>query len=801
MKISLNWLSDYIDLSDYRAKIDELSRILTQAGLEVEGLVDQKKQFDHVVIAKLLSVEKHPDADKLTLCKVDDGSGTPRQIVCGAKNHKAGDYVVVALPGAILPGEFAIKKSKIRGVESLGMLCSQKEVGLSSESDGVITLQDGQPGRAFSDVFGLNDVLFELNVTPNRADCLSHRGLAQELSALLDRPLKIRQPQLKIGNFKTTDLIKISLKDAQKCPRYAGRLIKGVKVGASPQWLKSRLESVGLRSINNVVDVTNYIMFDFGQPMHAFDAAQIQGSEILIRSSQKDETFTTLDKTEITLTGDELVIADQKRAVALAGVTGGLNSGVTEATQTIFLESAFFSALGVRRTARRFGLETDSSYRFARGVNPEQTVMALERACELLVEVAGGEVGSDGYDVYPQPITQKPIVMDVKKVAQRLGYDVSEKDFTAVMKRLGCQVNGLQITPPLHRWDLSIPEDLIEEYARIYGYDNLKETLPVLVESPTPHIGEYVQIRKVSEFLVQQGFFEAINYAFLNKNLQDDVLGTEAERATLGVSGVEPIAVKNPVSEDFAVMRLSLLPSLVQNVSHNLRHGNLNGQIFEIGRGHYKRDNEYHEDVRLGFAVWGSATDLWGAKAPAVYRLKSSIENVLQVFAPAGKFQWKTLETSLAYIHPSQSVQLIYQGQPIGFLGNVHPQKSKDQKWREEVAFAEINFKALFKTLKPVRFAPIPSFPGVAKDIAFLVPKTLKASDIQREITKAGGALLRDVDVMDRYEGAPLREDQRSLTFSLRFQSPERTLADEEINGLVKTIIDSVSQKLGVQLR
>ncbi len=803
MKISFKWLNDYIDLSDYQNKIDDLGKLLTQAGLEVEGVTDQKAQFNHVVVGKLLSVEKHPDADKLTLCQLDMGEGTPRQIVCGAKNHKAGDYVIAALPGAVLPGDFAIKKSKIRGVESLGMLCSPKELGLSSDGEGIITMPSGKPGQLMSELYGLDDVIIEINVTPNRADCLSHLGLAFEISALLDRPLKQKKAEFKTGNFKTTELSKVTLRDSQRCPRYAGRMIRGVKIGASPAWLQKRLESVGLRSVNNVVDLTNYVMFDYGQPLHAFDWTQINGGEIIIRGSEKGEKFQTLDGTELTLTGDELVIADQKRAVALAGVVGGLNSGVTDATKDLFVEAAFFNSQTVRRTSRRLGIDTDSCYRFSRGVNPEQTVMALERACELIQQVAGGEVASDGYDVYPQPLTKAAITVDVRKVENRLGYTVNDADFCALMKRLGCKVSGAQVTgysvtPPMHRWDLSVPEDLIEEYARVYGYEHLLERLPKLVEEPTKHNVDYLNTRKLSSYLSSQGFYQAVNYAFVNKALQDDVLGS---MEALGLSSAEEITVKNPISEDFAVMRLSTLPSLVQNVSHNLRHGNLYGQVFETGKGHYRQNGQYTEDQRLGFALWGTPQALWSQKVPTVYRLKSLIENLLEVFVPGGKWQWKSSESSLALIHPGQSVQLVFQGQPIGFIGTVHPQKAKEWKWREDVAFAELNLAALFKTTKVPRYRGISAFPAVEKDLAFVVPKTLRAQDIQKEITKTGGALLTDVKVVDMYEGEALGTDQRSLAFRMKFQSPERTLADDEVLKLVQQIIDSVSSCLGVRLR
>ena len=335
----------------------------------------------------------------------------------------------------------------------------------------------------------------------------------------------------------------------------------------------------------------------------------------------------------------------------------------------------------------------------------------------------------------------------------------------------------------------------------MHGYEHLVERLPKLVEEPTKHAPEYMQIRKVSQFLTQQGFCQSVNYAFLNKALQADVLGSDEERKALGLSGVQEIAVKNPISEDFAVMRMSTLASLVQNVSHNLRHGNLFGQLFEVGRGHYLNNGQYLEDLRLGFAMWGSEQALWSQKVPAVYRLKAYIENLLEVFVPGAKWQWKSLESPLAFLHPGQSVQLVLQGQPVGFVGATHPQKSKDLKWREDVAFAEINFSALFKSTKNIRFKTISAFPGVEKDLSFIVPKTLKAQDVEREITKAAGNLLTDVRVMDLYEGEPLSADQRSIAFRMTFQSGERTLSDEEVMKLFQQVIDSVSQKLGVQLR
>lgn len=801
MKISWNWLNDYIDISDYRKTPEELGKILTAAGLEIEGIDDAAQKFQHVVIGKLITVGKHPDADKLTLCSVDVGEGSPRQIVCGAKNHKAGDYVVAALPGAVLPGDFAIKKSKIRGVESLGMLCSTKELGLGQEGDGILIFKEGKPGQPFAEKQGLDDIILEINVTPNRADCLSHLGLAMELSALLRREFKKPKAAITRGSFESS-MVQVAVTDSERCPRYAGCVVKNVKVGPSPEWLKQRLEAVGLRSINNIVDVTNYVMLEYGQPMHAFDLQQIKGQKISVRSSQKGEGFTTLDGTELTLSGDELVIADQERVVALAGVVGGKNSGVTDATKDVFLESAYFNSQTVRRTSRRFGFETDSSYRFSRGVNPNLTVEALERACELLQKVAHGEVAKTHLDVYPRPIQRQPITIDVAYVAQRLGYAITQSEFEAEMKRLGCEVKGQQVTPPSQRGDITIPEDLVEEYARLNGYDRLVEKLPVLSSEPTLHALDYTLSTQVAEKLAGFGVSQAVNYAFVNKALQEKVLSPITVFQKYGFKASEPIAIKNPITEDFAVMRSSLLPSLLNNLSHNIRHGNLQGQIFEIGQAFNTVGGTYAEEKRLALVAWGQDAGVWGKNQHPVYRLKSIIDNLLEVFiGKSGKWEWVTTTQSIGLLHPNQLVQLMWRGKSVGVLGSLHPQVAKDHKLRSAAAFAEMNFDDIFKIKKAVRFVPIAAFPSVEKDLTFVMPKAMKAHQVIKEILRAGGNLLSSSTVVDLFEGDALGSDKKALTFRMVFQSAERTLSDDEVLKLVTEIINSVSQKLSLQLR
>lgn len=469
------------------------------------------------------------------------------------KITKKGDKVAVALPGAVLPGDFKIKKSKIRGEESHGMLCSEKELGLTTEpSEGILILpQEAPVGESFASYYNLDDVLMELSVTPNRADCLSHWGVARELSTLLAQECRLSKKELKKSDLSTLKTIELKVMEPDMCPRYAGRLIQNVKVGPSPQWLKTKLESVGLNSINNIVDVTNFILMELGQPLHAFDVSQLQGRKIVVDKSKKGEKFQTLDGTELTLTGEELMIRDGQRPVAMAGVIGGLNSGVTESTTDLFIESAYFSQKTVRRSSRHFGIETDSAYRFARGTDPEGVIKALNRACEWIQELAGGEVAQDYYDEYPHPIHKKSIPISREFVEKKMGYTVQAQDFVNWMSRLGCEVEGDEkqwwVKAPAFRWDLNDDVDLVEEYARLYGYENIPEILPPLNHEPTLQEKSFFQSQEVQKQMVGLGYSQAMNYHFISSRWTEEFLEDRSQWALLGVPTPDSlVALKNP---------------------------------------------------------------------------------------------------------------------------------------------------------------------------------------------------------------------------------------------------------------
>ncbi|MBT4760992.1 MAG: phenylalanine--tRNA ligase subunit beta [Bdellovibrionaceae bacterium] len=811
MKVSLKWINDYVDVKEFFANPDLLSEKLTSAGLEVEGLENDLEKFKNVVVGHIVEKGKHPDADKLSLCQVDVGGAT-QQIICGAQNHKQGDKVVVALPGAVLPGDFKIKKSKIRGVESLGMLCSEKEMGLAEDSPGIMILEASAPiGQSFAEYFGLDDVVFELSVTPNRADCLSHIGLAREIACLLGRKCNIPTPKFKsFSKLKTKDKLKLSLKESDLCPRYAGRFIAGVKIQESPAWLKQKLEAVDINSINNVVDITNFVMLELGQPLHAFDFKTIEGSEISIIKSQAGSTFKTLDGTELKLTNDELMISDGKKPVALAGVVGGENSGVSDSTTSLFVEAAYFTRETVRKTARKFGIETDSAYRFSRGVDPEGVILALNRACELIQDITGGKVAEDFYDEYPKPVKRTPIVITKKFIEEKMGYDVDAKEFVNWMTALGCKVSGdekkWQVLAPAFRWDLFDDVDLVEEFARLHGYDKIAETMPVLESTPQEHNLQYTMERKLEDIMVEEGYMQAMNYHFVSSQFQDEFLGNTAGYASLGLNITDADArVKNPLNEDLDVMRKSCLPGLFKNLVHNYRHGLSVGRFYELGGVFRKKENDYLQSHVLSMISWGQMESLWtkNKNEYVVYDIKAAIENLMTKLAIKG-WMWKTIKEDNipSFFHPGQVSALFVEGKIIGVMGSLHPKIKDEYKIRHDVALAEFNFELLNRRQPRIKkYEAISKFPSVERDLAFLVSKDNSVQDISKEIQKVAGSLLKEVYVFDRYQSDKLPEGYESIAFRMILQHMDKTLEDTELKDLQDKILKSLEKKFKIQIR
>ncbi len=827
MKLSLRWLNDFVDVTDFLREPQTLAKHLTNAGLEVESIEDQAKPFQNVLVGHILEKGKHPGADRLTLCMVTTGDGVVHQIVCGATNHNQGDRVVVALPGAVLPGNFAIKQSKIRGVESGGMLCSEKELGLLSadaDSPGILILPGDAPiGKSFAEYRGLDDVVMELKVTPNRADCLSHYGLALEVGCLLGRAVQKPKVEFKPGSWPGE--VTVEIKSTELGPRYAGRHVRGVKVGPSPEWLRRRLQSVGMNSINNVVDVTNYVMMEMGQPLHAFDIREIKGQTIQVDLARTGEAFTTLAGAVLKLDGTELTIRDRERAVALAGVIGGQNSGVSDSTTDVFIESAYFTPGAVRRTMRKFGLSTDSGYRFARGVNPDTTAEVLERATALMIEVAGGEASRERVDIYPSPILRSEISVNLQTVENRLGYKIDAADFEKWMNRLGGELRptspGLyKFTAPANRTDLHIEMDLVEEFARLNGYDKLPESLPAGSFSPATHDFLALAQMRARRLLSGLGCVEAVNYAFTNDKQQSEFLGdvSKIREAGLFISS-DDVRIVNPLSEDINVMRRSIVPSLWRNAVSNFRSGSQTGRLFELGVSSHKTSAArverypgtlYGEEARLGFCFWGGDADLWGRKeAPEITMvLKGVIEASLDLYG-VGDVKVEAFKDGQAptFLHPGKCAKIVVQGAAVGFIGALHPSKVAAEKVRVGVAVGELSFERLMTMAKTPYFASLSNFPAIERDVAFVIEKQTAAGEIlttletSARMLEAEGKLLRDLRIFDVFEGASLGAGKRSVAVRMVFQSLEATLEDETVNNLKSKLVDAVCQKLGASVR
>lgn len=812
MKISLNWLQDFVDVQDFMARPEQLADVLTKAGLEVEEITNLAKDFEFVFTGVILEKAKHPNADKLSVCRVTTGEGVIHQIVCGAQNHKANDKVVVALPGAILPGNFAIKKANVRDVESGGMLCSLKELGLATESDGIEILPENAPvGKPFAEYKGLADVTFELKVTANRADCLSHYGLAREVSCLLGRPLKPISNSLALSSSSTKNAIGLLVKAPELASRYTGRFIQNVKVGTSPDWLKKRIEAVGLKSINNIVDCTNYVMMELGQPLHAFDADQIQGKKIVVDFAKKNDEFKTLDGSVLKLSGDELMIQDAEKNLCMAGIIGGLNSGVSDKTQNIFLESAYFSQTTVRKSARQHGLNTDSSYRFSRGVDPEGSLKALNRATELILKVAGGEAFSEEYDLYPHPIKKEKVSIDIQTVSDRLGYAAQPALFEDFMKRLGCELekteSSYQIVPPSFRFDLEQGMDLVEEYARLNGYERIPESLPPLSVLPTHHDSGYLMQRRVLDFLLMQGYSSAV-FSALSGSASE--LGFLKNISNLNLAGLKtsemPVKILNPLNEEQNSLRLGTSFSLYKNLLMNTRQGNEFGRIFEIGKSFFfESSSNYQESWRLGMSAWGQPAGLWqNSQTPIVLELKTAMENLLKSLQ-ISSYQWiqiKNKSESPAFLHPGQCAYLKVEGKNIGFIGSLHPNLLAGEKIRVAAAIAEIDLDLLLKNQpRNYRVDSISKFPKIERDLAFVMPKNLAVGDVLVEIKKQGAPLINKVQVFDLYEGEKLEIGKKSVTFKLVFQDKKDTLRDEVVNQMTEKILKNLQEKFSIDLR
>ncbi|EPF6239506.1 phenylalanine--tRNA ligase subunit beta [Acinetobacter baumannii] len=791
MKISENWLRTWVNPA---IDSDTLSDQLTMLGLEVDELAPVAKPFTGVVVGEVLTVEQHPDADRLRVTTVNIGSGEPLQIVCGAPNVRAGMKAPVATIGAVLPGDFKIKKGKLRGVESQGMLCGASEIDLEDKIDGLLELPDDAPvGVNIREYLKLDDNVIDISITPNRGDCFSIRGIAREVAVI--NQLQMNEPEIKSVDATITDEKKVVI-STDGAPRYLGRVIKNVNVkAATPEWMEQALARSGIRTHSILVDVTNYVLMELGQPMHAFDLAKIEGT-VHVRQAQPQEKLQLLNDQEVELQEDVMVIADDQKALAIAGIMGGLASSVTDDTTDIFLESAFFAPLAIAGRARRFGLHTDSSQRYERGVDFELPLIAMNRASQLIQELAGGEFGpitvAEKSDLLPK---REAIELKQVQVDQLLGYKVAAEFITDALTRLGCEVtvqaNGeWSVVPPSHRYDMAIYQDLIEEVARIDGYDNIQISLPSMDVQLAKYQDRF-EIAQLRQTVVTLGYQEAISFSFADAKLEKQLNPQ-----------VSPLMLANPISSDLAAMRSTLLSSLIPCVQYNLNRQQSRVRFFELGlRFDYQNANSIQDLKQIPtlalVAVGSREPESWHAKPQPMdfFDFKGEVEEILA----AGRVKVEYVRSERPWLHPGQSAEILVDGQSIGYLGRLHPSLENELDL-STTWVAELDQAAVLQSYVS-NFTELSRFPSVRRDIALLISDNINVRDIQQLIEKTGGELLDSTWLFDVYTGQGVEEGKRSLAFALLWQHPSRTLEDAEIKSGMDNIIQVLENTYQATLR
>lgn len=799
MKLSLNWLKQYIDLDGIST--DEVVENLTTAGLEVDEVIDQKKLFENFVVGYVKEREKHPNADKLSLCKVEVGD-EEYPIVCGAPNVDAGQKIILAKVGAKIPNEdFTISKSKIRGEISMGMICSERELGISDEHEGIMVLDDNiESGTTFSDVFGLNDVIIDIDITPNRADAFSHIGSARDLAAVFGSKLKLPVLNLVETDEDVNSIASVEIENEVDCPRYVAKVVKNVTIKESPQWLKERLTAIGLRPINNVVDVTNFILYEVGQPLHAFDLDQLAGNKIIIRSAGKDEKFVTLDSKERTLLDTDLLICDAEKAVAIAGVMGGENSEVTENTKNILIESAYFRPSSVRRTSKKLGLQTDASIRFERGCDVEVTVFAAQRAAQLIAELGDGEIAKGEIDVYPNEIKRKEVSLRISRIKKILGFEISTEKVKEIFSGLEFEIisevdETLIYSIPTFRHDIEREIDLIEEIARIYGYDNIPEIakIGVSVERRVDHSSFNDNVR---ETLSSLGFFEIITNSLLNKELA----------SRFG----NPIGVLNPQSVEMSHIRPSLLPGLLSTISRNIKVKESNLKLYEVGHVITKLNDtindfsDFEETEHLLFAITGLANnDEWYSKKREFdfYDLKGFISSFMNSLTNSAKVKVKYNNSNDEGIF-EYSIENLLEKNKIAEGGKVKSSILKEFGISQDVFAFDVNLTELKKNEAELsKFNDLLKFPKVKKDCAFVLDSNIDYNSVVKIIESNSSKLLKNVKLFDIFESESLGANKKSLAFELSYYDEKRTLTEEEVEKEFWKAIESVKNKFNAELR
>ncbi|MBM7701265.1 phenylalanine--tRNA ligase subunit beta [Metabacillus iocasae] len=803
MFVSYRWLQEYVDLTGISAT--ELADKITKSGIEVEGVDVLNKGVSGVVIGHVVVREQHPNADKLSRCQVDIGEDEPVQIICGAPNVAQGQKVAVAKVGAVLPGNFKIKRAKLRGEESHGMICSLQELGIEGKlvakeyQEGIFVFpSDAEVGSDALAALNLHDEVLELGLTPNRSDCLSMLGVAYEVAAIFGKDVKHPEVAVEETTEKAADYVSVKVEASEDNPLYVARIVKNVKIGPSPLWMQTRLMASGIRPHNNVVDITNYILLEYGQPLHAFDYDRFGSKEVLVRRAKAGEKIITLDDQERALTEAHLVITNGTEPVALAGVMGGANSEVQEDTTTVLLESAFFKGTTVRQASKDHGLRSEASARFEKGIDPNRTRLAADRAAQLMAQYASGEVVSEVVEVDTLTVEPAVVAVSLERINSVLGTNLSMDEVKDIFTRLQFtykeEEGQLIVTVPTRRGDITIEEDLIEEVARLYGYDHLPTTLPVSAATPGKLTEYQAKRRKVRRYLEGAGLYQAITYSLTSQDKATQFALEEADTVRLAM----------PMSEDRSILRQSLIPHLLEVVKHNNARQIDSVAVYETGSiflsngaGQLPMEKE-----RLA----GAVTGLWHMhgwqgekKVVDFYVIKGVLE---------GLFAQLSLEDRIVYqpvkkegMHPGRTAEVLLDGMSVGYVGQLHPVTQKDYDLRETYVF-ELDLQAVLNTeVAHLSYTAIPRFPSITRDIALVVDQSVLAGEIARTIKEVGGDLLTDVTVFDLYEGERMEEGKKSVAYSLRYLNPERTLTDEEVTTVHEQVLTTVEEKFGATLR
>lgn len=796
MLVPIKWLKDYVDID---MDIKEFADGMTMSGSMVEGVEDIGQNIEKVVVGKILEISTHPDADKLLVTKVDVG-GEIVQIITGATNIRENDYVPVALHGSSLPNGTKIKRGKLRGLESNGMLCSPDELGLDAESlpsgvdmvDGIYILDRAYPlGKDIKEVLGLDDKIIEFEITNNRPDCLSILGIAREAAATFGLKMKYPSEEVSGKDGEASDYISASVKDADLCLRFAIRVIKDVKIKNSPSWMQERLLKAGVRPINNIVDITNYVMLETGQPMHAYDLDMLENKEIVVRRAEKDEKVTTLDENERNLDDSILVIADGKKAIGIAGIMGGYNSEIKEDTRTIAFECANFDAVNIRLSSKKLGLRTEASSRFEKGLDMEIVSLAMNRACHLVEMLDAGEVVGGTIDIYPAKKEKRMVTLRSDRVKWLLGVDIPIARVKRMLESLEFEVAGeevLEIKVPTFRDDVTMEADLIEEIARLYGYNNIPSKLMDTTFTQGGRDAKQ-QIRNiVRDNMEAQGLYEAYTYSFVSPAVFNQI-NLKAENPLR-----KAIKILNPLGEEQSIMRTTMIPNILEVISRNYNRKIVEGMFYELSKVYLSedlplKDLAYERDT-LTIGIYGNVD---------FYDLKGIIENMLSILNIS---KYRVLPSNHESFHPGRTAELLINNKRIGYLGEIHPDVLDNYDIPSRVYIAELDFEEIFRQIDlTIKYKPLPKYPSIERDIAVVVAEEVTAGQIEEIIRNKGGRLVDEVKLFDIYRGSQIEEGYKSMAYSIVYRSDEKTLTEEDITKVHNKILNSLTNQVGAVLR